>query len=244
MIVLVVLLSIVGCSEKTNIDEDKLKAEIRAELEAEAANSKQQDLETQANEQKKGRVVLEGTIVSYGSPFTIGMVLDAPITVDGREVKEIYFNEDVITNLVPRKYFTFYLEGRTSIAEQYNGKIPIKVEIDEGSCRYYEDRHLTYADIVNVISIDGEKNPGDKTNDEYPLDYYKSVFYAYCYQNNEIIPRDVKKTYYYINTDDERLGDLYKRAVDKILEAGLFINMGEGIYYIEDQHMNYTGCGR
>jgi len=190
-------------------------------------------------ELEKKMTTLKGTIIPYNIPMEVGIKLDTPIIIDEREVHEVYFDEDVITALVPRKYFTYYFQGGTSIDEEYAMRIPIKVEIVPNSFDYYKDLNRTSATITKVISIDGEENPQDKTNNEYTLDYYKTVFYTHCYNGNEMVPRDIKDTYFYKNLDDPIVGDEYKTAVDKILEEGLFIQMSEGEYMINEIEIDY-----
>ncbi len=218
LLVLVMVFAIVGCSSQTS-----------------APQKTENELKDQVNTEKEINLLTGKMLLNY-VPMGVGIFLDTPITIDGREVEDVYFDDDVITDLVPRKYFTYYFEGGTSInADKYGAQIPIVVEVNPNSFDYYEDLGRTSAVITKVISIDEEQNPQDKTGDEYPLDYYKQVFYTLCeYNGEEPIPANIKDHYLYKNTGpDSIFGKDFKTAVDHLIENGYVFRQVEGEFSME-----------
>ncbi|KDR95424.1 hypothetical protein SAMN02745945_02132 [Peptoclostridium litorale DSM 5388] len=184
---------------------------------------------------KSEPMLLTGKILPNYIPMGVGISLDEAMSIDGREVTEIYFDDDSITDLVPRKYFTYYFEGGTSIdSDKYTGKIPITVEVDPASLVYTENLGRTSAVISKVVSIDEEQNPSDKTKGEYPVDYYKQVFNALVGSNGgDVIPVDVKDHYLYKNSSNSAAGKEFKAAVDKLVENGYVFRQAEGEFLME-----------
>lgn len=237
LLVLVVVLSTAGCSSQTS----KQTSAEESKVEQKTDNTQKIDEEAKKEEKVKENKehvenahLLKGKIINYGIPMGIGILLDEKMDIDGREVEKVFFDEDIITNLIPRKYMTYYFEGGTSLKEEFNSQIGIKVKIDPKSYDYYSDLDRTSAKIIEVVSLDGESNPRDKTEDEYSLDYYKSVFYTLTIKSEFPYTDDVKEFYLYKNTDDPIIGDMFKTAVDKILERGLFIQLIDGEYEINE----------
>lgn len=220
LLVLVMVFTLVGCSSETSAPQ-KTEKELKTEMKTEK--------ESETN-------LLTGKILPNYVPMGVGISLDTPITIEGREIEEVYFNDDVITDLVPRKYFTYYFEGGASIDDdKYSAQIPIVVEIDPNSFDYYEDLGRTSAVITKVISIDGEQNPQNKTSDEYPLDYYKQVFYTLCeYNGDEPVPANIKDHYLYKNASPDLIfGKVFKTAVDQLIENGYVFRQVEGEFSME-----------
>lgn len=79
----------------------------------------------------------------------------------------------------------------------------------------------------------------DKPEASMSLEDAIVIFFRYCYENDPL-PKDIKNTYFYQHTDDEDLGDSYKRAVDTILANGKYIvwvddnDRGYGKYVLSD----------
>lgn len=225
--------------------KEELKAEIKAEMESEEKKEeKTEDPKTETNKENatskgdEALSTLKGKLLGYGlygaADVGVGIELDSPITIDNREVKEVYFKDESILDFVPRKYFTYYYEGCTSLKEECHGQIPIEIKVDPEGYGYDEEYDGTSGIIVKVISVDGEKDPTDKTGNEYPLDYYKTLFETRAHDGREVLPKDIKDHYFYKNTDDTIVGDDFRIAVDKIIEAGYSIRQIEGEYSIVD----------
>ena len=257
LLVFILGVTVVGCSKETSAQktEEELRAEIKAEMEAEAklkeelkaeikAEEKTEEPKTETDKENatskndEALSTLTGKLLAYGlygaADVGVGIQLDSPITIDNREVKEVFFEDESILDFVPRKYFTYYYEGCTSLKEEWHGQIPIEIKVDPEGYGYDEEYNGTSGIIVKVISVDGEKDPTDKTGNEYPLDYYKTVFQTRAHDGGEVIPKDIKDHYFYKNTDTPVVGDDFRIAVDKIIEAGYSIRQIEGEYSIVD----------
>ncbi|SKC36794.1 hypothetical protein [Maledivibacter halophilus] len=248
LLILILVLSIVGCSKETisQKTEEELRAEIKAEMEAEEKLKEELKAEMKAEmeAEKKDEAskyneelrFLKGKLLGYGlyggEDGGTGIILDNPIIVDNRRVKEIFFEDESILNFVPRKYFTYCYEGGTTFTN--DGKIPIEIETDPKGYKYNEEYDRISGTMVKVISVDGEKNLVDKTENEYPLEYYKTLVLTRVYDGVEVLPKNIKEHYFYKNTDTPLVGDEFKKAVDKILEAGYSIRQIEGEFSIVD----------
>lgn len=257
LLVFILGITVVGCSNETSTQktEEELRAEIKAEMEAEAKLKEELKAEIKAEmetEEPKTETDKENTISNdnealsiltgkllgydlYGvADVGVGIQLDSPITIDNREVKKVYFNDESILDFVPRKYFTYYYECCTSLKEECHGQIPIEIKVDPEGYDYDEEFDGTSGIIVKIISVDGEKDPTDKTGNEYPLDYYKTLFETRVHDGGEVLPKDIRDHYFYKNTDTPVVGDDFRIAVDKIIEAGYSIRQIEGEYSIVD----------
>lgn len=250
LLILVLLLTACG-SKETAKTEEELKAEIRAELEAEKESAEKpkeehEEKKTKNTEEKTETVdntlnedkelVLKGKLILTGTEFGHGILLDQKRNINDNIVNKIYFNnkEDVL-KFVPRRYFTFYFEGRTSLKEELSGKIPIEIEADLDSFNFESDRNIGWIDVIDVISVDDEKDPVDKSVKEYPDEYYKDVFNVMIsFLRDEVREPDIRDMEIY------KSGGEFKEAVDKLIERGYFIEMGEGDYYINKTKQNYT----
>ncbi|MCY6369425.1 hypothetical protein [Clostridium ganghwense] len=229
---LMIVLSVVGCSQKNTAKKTK----------------ETQGQGVKKNVQEKDALLLKGKIVGYAGGNDCGntntLVLDKKLNIYGREIDRVWLKNDIITELIPRKYMTYYLEGGEALKEEFIEKIPIEVKVDPNSFEFVD--FYTFAKGIKVVSLDGETDPRDKSKDEYPIDYYKDMFYALCSPDNvdSEYPYtvDIKEYYLYKNAD---AGDNFKIAVDKILESGLYINMLEGEYVIEtEKRYSEEGVGR
>jgi hypothetical protein len=201
--------------------------------------SKEESSKTE--EQINKTISITGKFLPDYIPVGAGLVLDKPFEYDGKEFMEINFDDDKITNLLPRKYFTYYAESGTFLDEEYNGKIPVEISFEFDNLKYDSELNRLVCNDYKVISVDKKQDPTDQTDNEYPLKYHEAVFNMYCKQGNDgFVPSDVKDTYFYKNTNDPVVGDKYKKAVDYILSSGYFINMGEGDYYIEKEKKVYS----
>lgn len=263
LIVLMMLLTVVGCSAKETVKtkeelkaeikaemeaEAKLKEELRAEVEAELRKDDQKDKIIKRNEESTNTeptleevsekmVTLSGTFIPYSMPFGTGIKLDTTFKYEGKEFEEIYINGESIEDYIPRKYFTYYSEGGTSVDESYIGSINLTVKIDMESLKVGSDLHELFTNEYKIISVDGDK-PMDRTGDEYTLDYYKAVFSINCYREEGVLAlNDVKETALYKSTDNSEIVKLYKKSVDNILASGLSITAKNGDYYIGDEQI-------
>lgn len=205
-----------------------------------AKGSSDNSKDSKTNEETS--VVLKGTIVGGCGGTDSGdlntILLDQTTNIKGKDVERVWLTDNSIENFIPTKYFTYVLEGGKCLKDEYYEKIPVEVEIDLNSVES-QDVFFTYAKTKNVISVDGETNPRDKSKDEYPLDYYKDVFNALSSSENRdtayVVTKDIKDYYLYKNTNKD---DDFRVAVDKILESGLYINMLEGDYEIDTKKRN------
>lgn len=247
ILVLVMSLSSVGCSSETSNPKSPEESKTELKEEEKTNDTKKTDEEVieeeivkETTENIDNTLILKGKILGYNVTMGNGILLDEKLVIDSREVDAVFFVEDVITDLIPRKYMTYYFQGCTSLKEELYSQIDIQVKIDTNSYDYDSDYNITTAKIIEVVSLDGETNPRDKTNDEYPLDYYKTLFYTRVYYANSPRVSDIKEHYFYKNINDPVVGEDFKIAVDKILEKGLFIQMGEGEYYINETDEKYS----
>lgn len=198
---------------------------------------------------KEDSLVLKGKIVGYAAGNDCGtsdtILLDTSMKINGqengtyleKEISTVWLEDNSIRKFIPRKYFTFeYVGGGQDLKEEFIEKISVEVEIDPKSIEFFD--FYTYAKVKKVISVDGENNPRDKSKDDYPLDYYKKVFYEISsevqYENYEFT-YDIRD-YHFYKSDDAI--EEFKVAVDKILESGLYINMLEGTYEIDTEKRN------
>ena len=236
LLVLVIAFSIIGCSPRSSSSSNPQSA---SETQSTSSDSSKEtassETSSDSSTDESEYLILKGKILPNDIPMGVGILLNQPMTIDGREVAEVYFDKDVITDLVPRKYFTYYFEGGASIdADKYSVQIPIEVEVNSDSFDFVEDLGRTSAVIDKVVSIDGEQNPSDKTSDEYPLEYYKQVFNVHVESNGgEVIPTDIKDHYLYKNTSDPVVGEKFKSAVDKLIENGYVFRQVEGEFSME-----------
>lgn len=221
LLVFVLSLVIVGCSKGTSSSTDggadKPKDNKTAEVKS---------------------LLLKGKIVGYTGGSDVGdkntILLDNKLNIEGKEIERVWLDDNSIENFIPRKYFSYILEGGPCLKEEFIEKVPVEVEIDPDSVEFQD--FYTYAKVIKVVSVDGETNPKDKTKDEYPMDYYKDVFNALISPDNidtsYVCTVDIKDYYLY---KDAEPGDDFRAAVDKILESGLYINMLEGEYEIDTE---------
>lgn len=191
-------------------------------------------------------LLLQGKIVGNVGGNDNGNIntifLDKKLKIKGREINRIWLRNINIEKYIPRDYFTFYYEGGPGIKTELIEKIPLVVEIDAESIEFQD--FYTYGKVLKIISIDGENSPIDKSESDYPLDYYKCVFktiYDIEGRNSgNFTPQNIKNYFLYKEGDS-----LFKDAVDKILESGLYINMLEGEYEIGNtKKISEEGVGK
>lgn len=250
VLVLVLILSLTACFVEASSQKSEEERKIELNEAKKVNNTKEPNEENkkeksvkQDTENVENTLLLEGKIIGYNTRIyggVNGILLDEKMNIDGREVKQIYFHEDIITDLIPRKYMTYCLKEGTSLKEELRNKISVKIKIDSKSYEYESGYNITLAKAIEVLSLDGETNPVDKRKDEYPIEYYKAVFYTHAYYDNLPSGTDVKEHTYYKNTEIDGVGDYFKIAVDKILEEGLFIEKVGGTYKINDTNEKAT----
>lgn len=223
-----VIITAVGCSQQT--DEER-KAELKAEIKEELQKELDQE---KVEEQSKDTAVLKGRLIVVGSELGHGIMLDDVNDINGNEVSELFFEDKHnILNFVPREYITYYTEGRTSLKEELSGEIPIEILVNLDSYYVEDERPVGYVEISEVISVNGEE-PIDRSNEEYPDSYYIDLFErSIIAMPDEVIQPNIKDMKIY--TSDEG----FKQAVDILLKRGYFIDMGEGVYYINETQQNY-----
>lgn len=239
LLMLILVLTQAACTKEAAKTEEELKAEIRAEIEKEAEHKEKlkEELKAEMEAEQKGKnqdedksqskddtVILEGVITDYRPQDGVGIILDSEKKIYERDVARIFFKDNKLLDFVPRKYLTYGLELGTTIKGEFNEKIPVKVRVDSNSFEYFEPLWRTTADLVEVVSLDGESNPTDKSEKDFPDDYYKDVVNALtepCFDN---LSENIKDMDLYKNDSD------FKEAVDTLYERGYSIKMGEDTY--------------
>lgn len=173
--------------------------------------------------------ILKGKLIMYGTEPGHGILLDEEIDIDGNKVKEFFFHDkESVLDFVPREYFTFYFEGRNSIKEELSGEIPMEIKVDLDSFVYDIDRGFGWIDVLEVLSVDGEENPEDKSSNKYPDGYYKDMF------NNLMASMGFGATESDIrDTEIYKAGGKIKEAVDELIDRGYTIEKGEDRYNIK-----------
>lgn len=246
----VTLLSLVACSKEPSKPEEELKTEIKAEKKEELKTVVKEEIDeeninekTKKEEEKSNLKILKGTIIDWRSDG-VGILFENPVKFGDEKLEHIFSKDwDMILDYIPKKYI-HYAENGDYFDSDAN--IPIEVEVDMST---YErlPSHNDYITVTNVISIDGVNNPSKTIDQDYSIDYYKEAFYSLLdiaptiegidtfYTNN------IKEYALYKYKGDSR-GDLFREAVDKILEAGFFIQQAEGEYMInEEKQIYYDG---
>jgi len=242
LLIVLMIISITACSKETSKTEEELKAEIKAEMEAEMATETEKD-STKNDEEKSNLKILKGTVIDWRSDG-VGILLEKPMKFGDETLDHIFSKDwDMILDYVPKKYF-HYSEAIDYLAA--DATIPVEIQVDMDT---YErlPSHNDYITVTKVIAMDGVKNPSKTTDQDYTIDYYKDAFYSlvegtpYIEGVDSTYTNDIKEFGLYHYTGDPR-GDLFREAVDKILEAGFFIQQAEGEYMInEEEQMYYDG---
>lgn len=246
LLVLMLMLTVVGCSSETTSQktEEELKAEIRSEIEAEMKNEQNNDNSNKNNqinetknkndvENQEKTMTLKGKFIS--NDIGGGVLLEDDINVQGESVNEIYLSNISIEDYLERSYFTYQMYVNAVLKDEYNGNIDIEVEVDKNSFNRHEEMGVS-VETKKIILLDGEKNPTYKADQDYPLDFYKDTFFWYLKNistNGHMFTKDIKDFDFYNEIED------FKIAVDKILESGLFIQMSEGEYMINETEKIY-----
>lgn len=233
--------------------EEKLKEEIRQELTEELKNEKsnenlnydpnnnsnhnsnQDNQEKQKGNEQYDKMLLKGKVISEPG-IAYGVAVDEAIDVDGHSTNELYLAKINIKDYLDRNYFTYQIYENGVLKDDYNGVIDIEVLVDKNSFTYHDEVGAG-ADVLQIVSLDGEKHPSYKANQDFPIDYYVDTFWWYLENistEGHMYTKDIKNFDFYKEIDD------FKIAVDKILESGSYINMAEGDYYIEDESKNYS----
>ena len=173
--------------------------------------------------------IFKGKLIMIGTEPGHGILLDEEIDIDGNKVKKFFFRDkENVLDFVPREYFAFYFEGRNSIKEEVSGEIPIEIKVDLDSFIYDIDRGFGWIDVLEVVSVDGEENPEDKSSNKYPDEYYINMFNnLMASMGFEAQESDIKDTEIY------KAGWKIKEAVDELIDRGYTIEKGEGRYNIK-----------
>lgn len=173
--------------------------------------------------------IFKGKLIMVGTEPGHGILLDEEIEIDGNKVEAFFFDDkDSVLDYVPREYFTFYFEGRNSIKEEISGKIPIEIKVDLDSFYHDIDRDFGWIDVLEVVSVDGEKNPTDKSSNIYPDEYYMDMF------NNLMTSMGFEPTESDIrDTEIYKLDKEIKQAVDELMDRGYTIEKAEDRYLIK-----------
>lgn len=211
LIAIIISLAIAGCSSQKPAKEEVVV-----------------NKEQPSNE----KIVLEGTAINNADPSGEGMFIYEQLEFEGKKYSYIYFAGESVYKYIDRKLFDYDSDFGTVLSEDFAPTVSIEIEVDKDSL-YKGDYGYLYANKYKVISVCEKKDLKDRTNEEYSTDYYKQVFFKYCYEGDEgARNKDVKETYYYKNIDSN-IGDIYKVAVDYLLDKGYTIKMSEGDYYID-----------
>lgn len=173
--------------------------------------------------------IFKGKLIMIGTELGHGILLDEEVDVDGNKVKEFFFDDkDSVLDFLPREYFAFYFEGRNSLKEDASGEIPLEIKVDLDSIVYEEDRNIAWIKVVEVLSIDGEENPTDKTGDRYPDQYYIDMFdNLMASMGFGVMESDIKDTEIY------KLDREIKLAVDELIDRGYTFEKGTDRYLIK-----------
>lgn len=269
-VVLMMTLLLAACgSNDTGKTEERLKEEIRAELEAEAKLKEEVEAALKAEEEKKEEVdesvstegdrksmhIIDGTLIPAGPPFgVVAIKFEDTITIrrefdqgDDRiiECNEIYImdlNGMNVHDYIDKKHLAFY-EPVITVSEGTDISIKVKLDISEFlSLRDSGTDDSVTAKLLELIEINGSAELVDMTSTKYSLDTCKAIFQAYLehakHLEDGFCPKDVKEFKLY--DENSEAGKLFRESVDGILEEGLFINMGEGEYYIETEQKTYN----
>lgn len=247
-LVILMILTILGCSQPASKTEEELKAEVRAEMEEEAKLKEElrAELEKVKQEDSDEKLIYKGTVLDARS-YGVGIKLDKEITLNGNTTSELYFdmNQDSIDLLdyVPRKYF-IYTEEYPMVKS--NLEIAVAVEVDADSYGYTGDglaKH--YYKATKIISMDGVENPPAVSGEDYSIEYYTDAFFnllgyvLYMEGYDGLYPNDIKDFFLYKYTGDSR-GDEFRKVVDQLLESGLHIQQSEGSYMVNKEKVEYS----
>ncbi|GAU75680.1 hypothetical protein [Fusibacter sp. 3D3] len=207
-----------GCARKS---EEVIRAEIKAELEAEA-EANQSNTNTEINTDAQ---VITGLITINPSPFEEGILLDEPIVFNGKSYSEIGFQDAYFSKYLDRTLFEYSPDGPI-LSGQYYNNIPISVSITKDSLRL-DDRNLLSAQIDKIISINNHSDLIDRTQEDYSLEFYETVFNTMIEFSMDIAtyPEDIHEFILY-QTDS-----MFKTAVDKLIDSGKFI-ITDGDHYV------------
>lgn len=167
--------------------------------------------------------IFKGKLIMVGTEPGHGILLDEEIEIDGNRVEAFFFNDkDSVLDFLPREYFTFYFEGRNSIKEEISGKIPIEIRVDLDSFIHDIDRYLGWIDVLEVLSVDGEDNPTDKSSNIYPDEYYMDMFNnLMASMGFEVEESDIRDTEIY------KLDKEIRQAVDELMDRGYTIEKAD-----------------
>ncbi len=246
LLVLMLMLTVVGCSSETTSQktEEELKAEIRAEMEAEMKSEQSNDNSNNNNEiaeaqdendaeNQEETMTLKGKFIS--NDIGGGVLLEDDINVQGENANEIYLSNISVEDYLQRSYFTYQMYVNAVLKDEYNSNIDIEVEVDKNSFNRHEEMGVS-VEAKKIISLNGEKNPTYKADQGYPIDFYEDTFFWYLKNistDGHMFTQDIKDFDFYNEIED------FKVAVDKILESGLFIQMSEGEYMINETEKTY-----
>lgn len=254
LLVLIFSISVVGCSSETATKkpEEELRTEVKAEMEKdeklreelmeELKNQEGKDNTDKDNQGKQNdnyeepKMILKGKVI-FDPGIGFGVAVDKDLDIDGHSTNEIYLKGINIKDYLDRNYFTYAVYENGILKDGYNGAIDAEVIVDKNTFTYFDEVDEGAADVLQIISLDGEKYPSYKADQDFPIDYYVDTFWWHLDNistKGHMFTKDIKEFDFYKEIDDFRI------AVDKILESGLYINMAEGDYYIEDEPKNYS----
>lgn len=211
--------------------EETVKEEISQDLpeednEKEISSKNDDTIKKPVSPMKKD--IVKGQITLQGTDPGLGVLLEKRVSIGPYEVKQLVFNEkETVLNYIPRSALTYYFEGDLSLKEELSGQLDLEIKIDPSTIYYEEERDLAWVDVIEVISLDGEKNPRDKTKDSYPDQYYKDVIHNLSASMSIPIRDNIQDTKVYL------AGGVFTEAVDELLYRGYSITMDEDRYHID-----------
>jgi hypothetical protein len=242
-----------GCNQNKTAEEAALKEELKEEIKAELA-AEQAEKEAVEAEGLKARLgvhehvegntyILRGRLMPDEPPMGAHIDLETPLLIqrDHQEglhtLNSILLPENSIYDYVARENFV-YQEPFLTISSDSNISVVIKGDLSSLVAFDGPGDDFWPVDALEILSLNGEETLVDHSSEPFPLEVCKSIFFAYCYNEFDGRPHNVKEGYYYTNLDTP-IGSLYKDAVDEILAQGYFFNQGEGDYYIEEEKTTY-----
>lgn len=238
LVLVVMILMSTGCAsqEIPEAEKEKPRQEVTHKeetgQEALGENNENKTPSTSNTEVKdlvpaKKNDVVKGKITLQGTDPGLGLLIEEITRIGPYEVKQLIFNrEENVLKYIPRSALTYYFEGDLSLREELSGQLDLKIKVDPDTIYYEEDRDLAWVNVLEVLSLNGEANPRDKSGDTYPDQYYKDVIHHLSASMDIPIKENIQETKIYM------AGGVFTEAVDELLSRGYAITMGEDRYHI------------